>query len=108
MVVLVVLTILLSGLALPLAAQLNLRRMDETRRQLDEAKEALLGFVAAHGRLPCPAAPGSLGLESFAAGEDPASGGCSAFHDGFLPGATPGPRPLDSYGYGRDVWPCPT
>ena len=40
MVARVVLTILLSGLALPLAAQLTLRRMDETRRQLDEAKEA--------------------------------------------------------------------
>src|SRR5258706_15696511 len=101
MVVLVVLTILLSGLALPLAAQLNLRRMDETRRQLDEAKEALLGFVAPQGRLPCPAAPRSLGLESFAAGEDAASGGCSAFPDGFLPGATPGPAPPPSQGYVR-------
>ena len=104
MVVLVVLTILLSGLALPLAAQLNLRRMDETRRQLDEAKEALLGFAAAHGRLPCPAASGSLGLESFAAGEDAASGACSAFHDGFLPGATLGLAPLDGEGYVRDGW----
>ena len=104
MVALVVLTILLSGLALPLAAQLNLRRMDETRRQLDEAKEALLGFAAAHGRLPCPAAAGSHGLESFAPGGDASSGGCSAFHDGFLPGATLGLSPLDAEGFVRDGW----
>ena len=104
MVVLVVLTILLSGLALPLAAQLNLRRMGETRRQLDEAADALLGFAAAHGRLPCPAAAGSLGLESFAPGEDASSGGCSAFHDGFLPGATLGLAPLDGEGFVRDGW----
>ncbi len=104
MVALVIVTILLSGLALPLAAQLALRRTDETRRQLDEAKEALLGYAAAHGRLPCPATAATLGLESFAPGEDAASGGCAAFYDGFLPGATLGLAPLDAEGFARDAW----
>ena len=45
-----------------------MRRQEETRRILDEAREALLGFAATHGRLPCPATSASRGEESFAAG----------------------------------------
>ena len=36
-------------------------RVDEARRQLDDARDALLGFAAAHGRLPCPATRASRG-----------------------------------------------
>ena len=104
MVVLVILTVMLSGLALPLAAQLQMRRQDEARRQLDEAKEALLGFAVAHARLPCPASAASHGLESFAPGGDATNGACSNFYDGFLPGATLGVAPLDAEGFARDPW----
>lgn len=104
MVVLVILTVLMSGLAVPLAAQLQMRRHEEARRQIDEAKEALLGFAVAHGRLPCPAAEGSNGLESFAPGGDAANGNCAAFYDGYVPGATLGMAPLDAEGFVRDPW----
>ena len=104
MVVLVILTVMLSGLALPLAAQLQARRQDEARRQMDEAKEALLGFAASHARLPCPASATSNGMESFAAGGDAVNGNCSNFYDGFLPGAALGLAPLDSEGFARDPW----
>jgi prepilin-type N-terminal cleavage/methylation domain-containing protein len=104
MVVLVVLTILLSGLALPLGAQIALRRTEETRRQLDEARDALLGFAAAHARLPCPASASSFGEEIFAGGENAASGGCAAFQGGFLPAATLGLAPVDAEGFARDAW----
>ena len=104
MVVLVILTVMLSGLAVPLAAQLQMRRQEEARRQLDEAKEALLGFAAAHARLPCPASAASNGLESFAPGGDATNGNCSNFYDGFLPGATLGLGPLDPEGFVRDPW----
>jgi prepilin-type N-terminal cleavage/methylation domain-containing protein len=107
MVVLVILTVMLSGLAMPLAAQLQMRRHEETRRQLDEAKETLLGFAAAHARLPCPASAASNGMESFAAGGDAANGNCSHFYDGYLPGATLGLAPLDSEGFARDAWMTP-
>jgi type II secretory pathway pseudopilin PulG len=102
--VLLVMTLALSALAVPLAAQVQLRRHEETRRLLDEAKEALLGFAAAHGRLPCPAVEGSRGLESFAAGGDAANGLCASFHAGYLPGAALAFSPLDSQGYVRDAW----
>ena len=107
MVVIVIVTVLMSGLALPLAAQVQMRRQEETRRTLDEAKEALLGFAAAHGRLPCPADERSNGQESFAAGGDALSGECARFYDGFLPGAALGLAPLDAEGFVRDAWNTP-
>ncbi len=107
MVVIVILTLLLSGLVLPLAAQLQMRRGEETRRALGEAREALLGFAAAHGRLPCPASESSAGEESFAAGGDASNGDCSNFYDGFLPGAALGISPLDTQGFMRDAWGSP-
>ena len=103
MVVLVILTVMMSGLAVPLAAQLQLRRQEEARRQLDEAKEAILGFAVAHARLPCPASAASAGMESFAAGGDATNGNCSNFYDGFLPGAALGMAPLAG-GFVRDPW----
>lgn len=104
---LVVVALLASGLAMPMAAQLQQRRTEEARRQLDEAKEALLGFAAAHGRLPCPASAASRGDESFAAGGDATTGACSNFHDGYLPAATLGLAPLDGEGFLRDPWGSP-
>ena len=65
LVVMVIVALLASGLAMPLAAQIQSRRQEEARRQLDEAREALLGFAAAHARLPCPASASSRGEESF-------------------------------------------
>lgn len=104
MIVLVIVALLASGLALPLAAQVQMRRFEETRRQLEEARDALLGFAAAHGRLPCPATPASLGLESFAPGGGAANGRCADFHGGLLPAASLGLAPLDSQGFLRDAW----
>ncbi len=106
-VAMLVVTILLAGLAVPVAAQLQARRQDDARRQMDEAREALLGFAAAHGRLPCPASAASRGEESFAAGGDSTNGNCSNFYDGFLPAATLGLSPLDPQGYLRDPWDGP-
>jgi prepilin-type N-terminal cleavage/methylation domain-containing protein len=104
MLVMLILTILVSGLAVPLATQVAMRRHEETRRILEEAREALLGFAATHGRLPCPATVASRGEESFAADGDSLNGNCSRFHDGFLPAAAIGLSPLDADGYARDGW----
>ena len=104
MLVMLVLAILMAGIAFPLAAQVALRRHEETRRILDEAREALLGFAATHGRLPCPASAGSRGMESFAAGGDALNGNCSDFHGGYLPAASLGLPALDPEGFARDGW----
>jgi prepilin-type N-terminal cleavage/methylation domain-containing protein len=105
--VLLVVGLVITSLAVPFAAQLQMRRADETRRQLEEAKESLLGFAAANGRLPCPASEASGGLESFAPGGDVTNGRCSNFHDGLLPAAALGLAPLDAAGFLRDAWDSP-
>ncbi len=107
MIVLAIATVLAAGLAMPLAAQVQLRRYEDTRRALDEAREAILGFAVAYARLPCPASEASSGLESFAPGGDATNGNCSNFYDGFLPGATLGLAPLDPAGFVRDAWQAP-
>lgn len=104
LMVLLVAAILAAGLSMPLAAQVQLRRYEETRRVLEEAREALLGFAASNGRLPCPASAASRGEESFAAGGDAANGRCSNAYDGFLPAAALGLGPLDDEGFLRDAW----
>lgn len=104
LMVMLILTVVLAGMAIPLATRVALHRYEETRRGLDEAREALLGFAVAHGRLPCPATASTNGLESFAPGGGALNGRCSNFHDGFLPAASLGLAPLDSEGFLRDAW----
>jgi prepilin-type N-terminal cleavage/methylation domain-containing protein len=103
-IALAVAAVFAAALAIPLAAQLQLRRADEARRQLDEARDVVLGFAAAHGRLPCPATAASRGEEAFAPGGDAANGTCADFHAGFLPGAALGMSSLDAGGFVRDPW----
>ena len=98
------LAIAFAALAVPLASQVQLRRAEEARRQLDEAREAILGFAAAHARLPCPATPASRGYEAFAPGGGAADGRCADFHGGLLPAASLALSPLDDEGFLRDPW----
>jgi len=106
-VLLVVLAVLLGGLALPLAAQVQMRRQEELRRQMEEARDAVMGFAAAQGRLPCPAVEGSGGAESFAPGADASTGECADFYGGFLPAASLGLTGVDAEGFARDPWGSP-
>lgn len=98
-VVLVIVGLLISGLIMPLSAQMDQRNVAETRDSLENAKQAILGFAVANGRLPCPASSTSKGIENPATGGD-----CSTNQDGFLPAATLGLQPIDSSGYMLDAW----
>lgn len=93
---LVIVAVLLSSLLVPLVTQVDQRRTSETQRQLDEARTALIGFVAANRRFPCPAVLASNGYES------PAGGGACTASVGFLPAATLGLSPIDSQGFQTD------
>jgi prepilin-type N-terminal cleavage/methylation domain-containing protein len=98
-IVLLIIGLLLGGLLTPLSVQTDIRRIGETQKELDQAREALIGFAAANGRLPCPAAPGTTGVES------PVGGGvCTNAFNGFLPASTLGITPTDSQGYAIDAW----
>jgi len=54
-VVVAVVTLLLGSLLVPLATQVEQRNVAQTQKQLDDLREALLGFVIVNGRLPRPA-----------------------------------------------------
>lgn len=47
-IVLVIVTILIGGLAVPLSAQIEARRIAETRKTMQEAGEALTGYAMTH------------------------------------------------------------
>jgi prepilin-type N-terminal cleavage/methylation domain-containing protein len=54
-VVLTIIGVLLAGLLPTLSSQVEQQRMTETRKQLNEIRDALIGFAVMYGRLPCPA-----------------------------------------------------
>jgi prepilin-type N-terminal cleavage/methylation domain-containing protein len=97
-VVLVIVGLLMGGAIMTLSAQIEQRNYEETQHRLQAAREALLAFALANGRLPCPAAPGATGDES------PAGGACTNWYNGFLPARTIGFQPTDAQGYGLDAY----
>lgn len=98
-VVLMIVALLLSTLMYTLSAQSDQRAREQTQRTLEQAREALIGFAIANGRLPCPASAASNGVEAPNGGGD-----CSNYNDGFLPAVTLGFQPTDSAGYAVDAW----
>jgi prepilin-type N-terminal cleavage/methylation domain-containing protein len=53
--VLFIVSLLIGGLLMPLAAQNEIRGRQETERALSNIRDALIGFAVINGRLPCPA-----------------------------------------------------
>lgn len=96
---LVIIAFALSAGLMTLSAQTEAQRLRDSNKLIADAREALIGFAIANGRLPCPASAASNGLES-----PPNGGACTNPHDGFLPGATLGLPNLDSNGYAVDAW----
>jgi prepilin-type N-terminal cleavage/methylation domain-containing protein len=102
-IVLMIVGLLLGGMLVPLSAQMDQRNVTETRKQLDEIQQALIGFAVINGRLPCPASSTSNGVENPVGG-----GNCSNFYNGFVPAATLGlASVVDSQGntgFAVDSW----
>lgn len=96
-IVLVIITVLIGGLAVPLSAQIQARRNSETRKTLQEARDAIVGYAMTHrtaaGRpyLPCPDADGD-GRENREPG-----GACQA-PQGFFPWVDLGSAQHDAWG----------
>lgn len=98
-IVLIIVALLSGGLMMSLSAQQEAAAYVETQRRLNDARDAILGFAAASGRLPCPATPGTTGVEAPLIG-----GNCDHPWDGFLPAITLGLSPTDAQGYATDAW----
>jgi prepilin-type N-terminal cleavage/methylation domain-containing protein len=119
-IVTTVVALLLASLLYTLSAQVEQRNFEDTRRRLEQARDLVLAFAIANGRLPCPArytsaASHSRGLESFCAAATggcagtettavQAHGNCSNYYDGYLPAATIGFQTTDANGFAMDAW----
>lgn len=91
-IVLVVVGLMIGGLVTPLSVQLEQRKIADTQKALDEAKEALTGFALRYGYLPCPAISPVNGLE------DRQGSRCRGDRrSGILPWTTLGLRKSDSW-----------
>lgn len=82
-IVLLIVGLLAGGLIMPLSARMDQQKVDATRQQLEQIRQALVGYALANDALPCPATPASNGL---AAGT---ATGCVRQH-GFVPAVTLG------------------
>jgi prepilin-type N-terminal cleavage/methylation domain-containing protein len=100
-VVLAIVGLLLGTAMYTLSAQTEQRAREETQRRLEQARDALIGFAVANGRLPCPANGGATGVE---AETTPGIGDCSFPYNGFLPAITIGFQPVDAQGFALDAW----
>lgn len=91
-IVLIIVALLASGLMVGISAQRNVAENLAAERQLENIREALLGFAMTKGRLPCPALPTLPSTDNAAGTED-----CSSEH-GVLPWATLGLPETDPWG----------
>ena len=55
-IVLVIMTLLISGMLIPIGAQIQNRRISETQKTMEEIKDALIGYAITNKKLPLPAA----------------------------------------------------
>lgn len=95
-IVMVIMGVLLLGMIQPFSQQKENERMAQAKVQLNEIKVAIMGFIQAHGRLPCPAFPTAnpnlIGKENYTENTDTScrnAAGAAANH-GFIPGNTLG------------------
>lgn len=97
-IVLVIVTLLLGGLTVPLAAQIQARRVADTQRTLEEARDAVIGFARTH---PVPGRPGFRHLpcpDVTDDGREDRSGDACASVSGLLPWVDLGTASQDAWG----------
>ena len=93
-----VITLLLGGILVPLATQVELRKISETQKALDETRDALLGFALANGYLPCPDKTTAAGAGTQNDGQEDVSAGTCVAPEGNLPWVTLGAGISDVWG----------
>lgn len=96
-VVVFVVTIILGSILVPLSAQVEQRQIAEAQRQMEEIKEAIIGYAIWQGYLPCPdkTVSGGIGLPND--GLEDRGAPCAQF-EGNVPWATLGLASVDPWG----------
>ena len=99
-IVLVIVGVLLAGLLPSISSQIEQQRRNETRKQMDEIKEALIGYAIINGTLPCPTTTTDPANANYGIADAtcPPAGATS---DGYLPWKTLGVSETDAWGSKR-------
>jgi prepilin-type N-terminal cleavage/methylation domain-containing protein len=116
-IVLLIVSFLLGGMMAMISAQTDQRKWNDTQSRLEAARDAILGYAIANGRLPCPAIyqnTSSVGTEvrvtatgvcgTVGNPQDYYGGVVAGVTYGLLPAVTLGYQPVDSQGFGLDAW----
>lgn len=99
-IVLVIITLLVSGMLVPLNSQRDLEKYTAVQKQLDEIRDALLAYAVINGNLPCP----DTTTDPTDAGYGIAEATCStANFEGRLPWKTLGVREGDAWSSTRST-----
>jgi len=99
-VVIFIMALILGSILVPLSTQVEQRQLADARRQLDEIKEALIGYASAQivPHLPCPDKTSAAGAGTPNDGiEDVDAGACVA-NEGNVPWVTLGLPAVDPWG----------
>ena len=99
-IVLVIVGLLLAGLLPTISSQIEQQRRNETRKQLDEIRNALYGYAIINGYFPCPTTTAdpsntSYGIADSSCNNAPAT-------EGYLPWKTLGVVETDAWGSKRN------
>jgi prepilin-type N-terminal cleavage/methylation domain-containing protein len=89
--------LLLGMLIVPLNAQVDQQRINDTNKELRLITEAMLGFAVANGRLPCPAVPTTASTAANA-GLEAKPGAACTLTEGVVPWTTLGTPETDAWG----------
>lgn len=96
-VALTIIALLLGMLIVPLSTQVDQQRVSETQRQLEQIREAVIGFAIATGRLPCPATPTTSTSTAGSGTENKPAATCGIL-EGVVPWTTLGVPETDAWG----------
>lgn len=97
-IVLLIVAILLGGLLPTISSQVEQRRISDTRKQMDEIQQALIGYAISYGHLPCPAKTTLVTGVDANAGQADCTLIAAASTTGVIPWATLGTSETDAWG----------
>lgn len=107
-IVLFIVALLLGGLLPTVSSQMEQQRRNEARKQIDEIRNALLGYAIINGVLPCPIDPAITDPANPNYGSAAATCSTNAAAEGYLPWKTLGVMETDAWGNRRssatDPW----
>ena len=105
-IVLLIVALLLGGLLPSISSQVEQARRNETRKQMDEIQQALMGYTIINGYLPCPTTTTDPNNANY--GSANTSCNVNATAEGYLPWKTLGVSETDAWGIKRsnttDPW----